>query len=275
MAISVKVTTISPHAAEKLLANNVHNRPLKTSLVNRLTKIIDENRWVLNGDTIVVDTKQRLLDGQHRLHAVIRARQPIRTILVTGVDPEVFHTIDQGVKRNSADIFHVCGVKNATTVGAAVRIFWQVKKCKPNRIGASQPTPEMDERVALFDENPWIEDAVAQVVRQRQHLKGFPLTMFAGLFCAFREYNESAADAFLYHCVTGKVRGNPACTLKQKMLWLMEQDYTISAQAKCALIRVAWNHFAEGKPLSTLEVPANLDFPFVTSVSKRWCSIGD
>lgn len=60
------ITTLTPDAARKLLANNDHNRPLKNDRIHILSRAILEGRWRLNGASIVVDRKGRLLDGQHK-----------------------------------------------------------------------------------------------------------------------------------------------------------------------------------------------------------------
>lgn len=103
--VKVVVTTITPESAQRLLRENSHNRPLNTKRVRRLATIIKEGRWRLNGDTVKVDKKSRLLDGQHRLHAVIQSDRPIQTLLVTGLDPSVFDTSEIQRDLKSRDLF--------------------------------------------------------------------------------------------------------------------------------------------------------------------------
>ena len=66
--MNVAHVVITPDYARQLLEQNTNNRPCSESHVNFLAREIILNRWKLNGSTIVLNG-ERLIDGQHRLHA--------------------------------------------------------------------------------------------------------------------------------------------------------------------------------------------------------------
>ena len=63
----------------------------------------------------------KLLDGQHRLHAVIEAGLPIQSVVVYGMDDEAFRTMDTGKARTGGDTLSVTGVGNHNHIAAAIR----------------------------------------------------------------------------------------------------------------------------------------------------------
>jgi len=82
-----------------------------------------EGEWLYNGEAIKFDRDGRLVDGQHRLEAVVKANKPIAFLVIRGLDPEVFKTIDTGKKRSAGDVLAIKGVKNPNAVGAAMRLL--------------------------------------------------------------------------------------------------------------------------------------------------------
>lgn len=71
------ILTVTPEMAAKLLEHNKWNRPLNDLHVHRIKNQILKGKWQFNGDTIKVSADGDVLDGQHRLWAVIsQGKQP-------------------------------------------------------------------------------------------------------------------------------------------------------------------------------------------------------
>lgn len=67
------IVELTPDEAEKLLAFNSHNRPVKQSIVDRYANAMLAGKWRLHhqGIAFTDETKDRVLvDGQHRLYAL-------------------------------------------------------------------------------------------------------------------------------------------------------------------------------------------------------------
>lgn len=115
--------TITPDLAKELLENyNVRNRPLCEERVQALALEMERGTWKTNGDTIRF-AGNRLLDGQHRLSAVVLADKPITALVVIGLDEDVFSTIDVGKKRTPADTLAVLGESNTIRLAAALALL--------------------------------------------------------------------------------------------------------------------------------------------------------
>ena len=125
--IQVNLTTITPAMAQQLLVGNINNRPHDVARSARLAQAILRGEWSVNGDTIRVSKSGRLLDGQHRLHAIAMGNRSVDTLLATNLDDAVFDTIDVGGKpRTAAHIMTMKGEKNATLVSSVARLRFLV-----------------------------------------------------------------------------------------------------------------------------------------------------
>ncbi len=266
------ICKLTPDAARKLLIHNILNRPLRNKLIHGLARAIKEGRWRLNGATIVMDTKSRMLDGQHRCHAIIRADKAAWVILVTGVDPKAFDTIDQGAKRTGSDIFGLCGVSNPSVVSASIAVVWQSRKGYPEGTAGEGRVPDMNERVALFDNLPGYEDMVKYVTRYRNQLCNIvPLPMMTGLYFLMQEQHKVAAQSFLTELAHGDcAEDHPARVLREKMEALNAEDFRIGRQARAAYVKTAWNAFAAGKGLAEIKLPQTLDIGIDRLSSRYW-----
>jgi len=101
---------IGPIMAKDLLVGNTGNRKVRDQHVKNLARAISLGRWVKNPSPIVKTESGKLLDGQHRLHAVLMSGEPIRSAIVTVPDhaaEEIFQVLDQGTPRNVADALRV------------------------------------------------------------------------------------------------------------------------------------------------------------------------
>jgi len=101
--IEQKVFKITPAHAEKWLEMNTGNRRIRPSHVRHLAKQMEQGRWMLSPEPIVF-SPQRLLDGQHRLSAVLMSGCTIEASVALVQNEDVFRVLDQGVNRNNSDL---------------------------------------------------------------------------------------------------------------------------------------------------------------------------
>ncbi|AEK10040.1 hypothetical protein FDH96_gp127 [Mycobacterium phage Rey] len=113
---------VSPALAQSWLEGNRNNRPLNTKHVQMLASAIQSGRFQFNGDTIRISKDGTLLDGQHRLNAIIESDATVPMLVVFGLDEDVVSTIDQGRPRSVVDILRMRGVhmtQHNVAIGAA------------------------------------------------------------------------------------------------------------------------------------------------------------
>lgn len=120
--VEVTLEKITPQKAQEWLDNyNTCNRNLRESHVDKIVRDILSGNWKINGDAIRFSVKGELLDGQHRLNAIVRSGVAIDTIVIRGISEASRQTIDSGIKRTSGDNLGLMGIKNSNKIAAACR----------------------------------------------------------------------------------------------------------------------------------------------------------
>tara|TARA_R110002012_G_scaffold103399_1_gene243336 strand:- start:17 stop:835 length:819 start_codon:yes stop_codon:yes gene_type:complete len=122
-AIIVNTETLDPEQCRQLLQWNTNNRKLSRRKVEEYRRDIADGKWEVNGEAISIDLNGKLLNGQHRLTAALEANQPITTVVVRGLSPEVVHTIDTGKKRTYSDWLGMNNVPHASGVAATMKVL--------------------------------------------------------------------------------------------------------------------------------------------------------
>lgn len=101
------IETITPELAKEYLKCNTSNRPLRKGVIDFLAREIKEGSWKTTHQGIAFDYYGRLIDGQHRLHAIASSGIPVEILVTRGVDPSSFQVLDCGVKRTDADRLNI------------------------------------------------------------------------------------------------------------------------------------------------------------------------
>jgi hypothetical protein len=101
--------------------NVINHRGIRPSVVDAYARDMKAGRWVLNGDPIRFDQDGNLIDGQHRLLAIIQAEVPITSFVGRDLGDEAFLTLDSGIKRTMGDELTFAQEKNAIALGAAIQ----------------------------------------------------------------------------------------------------------------------------------------------------------
>ena len=101
--------SITPELAAEFLSRNTLNRPKKPSKIKLYSESMAAGQWPVTGVPIIFGRGGRLIDGQNRLQAIIDTGSTVRTLVVEGVEDEVFDVIDSGARRSSSDVLVIMG----------------------------------------------------------------------------------------------------------------------------------------------------------------------
>lgn len=80
-----KIIEVTPDMAREWLKHNPNNRSINHKLVSAYSQQMFTNNWDITGQAISFDINGNLIDGQHRLSAVIMANKPVRMLVATGL----------------------------------------------------------------------------------------------------------------------------------------------------------------------------------------------
>lgn len=117
---------VGPEMAEQMLATSGFNRPVMASRVVTLANEMRLGKWQLNGETVVFAESGKLLDGQHRLHAIIESGCTVQLAIVRGAPESAFETIDTGRSRSGSDILAMNGVQNSAVCSSTAAMLWRM-----------------------------------------------------------------------------------------------------------------------------------------------------
>lgn len=104
------ITNVTPEMAKGWLEENLeNNRKVKQSVVDKYSRDMRSGNWRLTHEAIAFNTKGKLIDGQHRLWAVMLSGIAVQMLVANGVPDDAFDHIDQGLSRSALDIFKTQG----------------------------------------------------------------------------------------------------------------------------------------------------------------------
>jgi hypothetical protein len=209
---TVKVT---PALAEKWLKRNPKNRWLRQSYIDGLAVLMQKGLFYLNPQGIIFDTSGNLLDGQHRLWAVIKSGCTVE-FRVTYDCGQIQDVLDVGVKRNIGDQLHLQhGILNANRMAAIVNILSFI--CLRDQV--RQTTIQTMEVLKLFQ--PSIDFVYQAINSSSKIFKGSSI-VGALSFCYNALPNEMGD--FIINFAEGEniSKGDAAFTLRK---YLMNVDF--------------------------------------------------
>ncbi len=99
--ISFAIEVIDPERAMRYLAHNTGNRRISRAHVEAIARDLTQGRWMFNAQPICFEHSGRLLNGQHRLQAVILANREIEVPVVRGLSEAAYATYDNHAKRRA------------------------------------------------------------------------------------------------------------------------------------------------------------------------------
>lgn len=105
--MTVSFENITPVIAEEYLKVNKKNRTVKTKAVEDYARRIQQGEFKTTHQGIAFDTDGELIDGQHRLLAVIVSGKPARMMVSRGVPKDTISAVDRGVTRSVRDVLSI------------------------------------------------------------------------------------------------------------------------------------------------------------------------
>ncbi len=112
----VERIVVTPHQAIRWLETcNTNNRKVSEMHVQRLARDMSEGKWVLTHSGIAFGPDGTLLDGQHRLWAIMVSGVSVEMFVWQNVDPQSMMAIDCGKIRSVTDILNIAGENGDVT----------------------------------------------------------------------------------------------------------------------------------------------------------------
>jgi hypothetical protein len=247
----IETAVITPKMAVDLLTKNDRNRTVKRHHVSRLAMEMLGGRWLFNATPIQVCVDGMLIDGQHRLLAIIEAGVPVKMVIAYDVPAAVMNVIDQGSKRSGGDVLSMHGHKNATKLAAAAN--W----VEAYRSGSQHLTNFA--RMSSTELVAWMErdgGVVASIAVAKRGYPVVPISAGAAMHYLMSKVDkvhaDLAFDILSGDCVMGN--GHPWMQCRERMYRLAgTRGATKSALSIEAMI-YAWNLCRAGATVKKFRV---------------------
>jgi hypothetical protein len=272
--VKAKLIELTPQRAEQLLERNTHNRTVQTATVDKYARDMRNGDWQINGEAIKISADGQVLDGQHRLMAILEADIPITTLLITGLPAQTQETMDQGRGRTFGDMLKLRGETNATNLAAAVRIVCLFEMYGlPYHSGFSGPAPSPQVLARCLEHNPEIRGSVTLACNQRR--SWLQPTIVAAFHYLFASASQEDADDFVEKVLTGTGldASDPRYLLREKLIKERYENGWMGQKPRMALMIKAWNAFRRGEELARLSwAPGGVNgekFPAIDGLETR------
>lgn len=212
MVINTFQLRVTPAKAQEFLAKNINNRPIRNGSIEQLTGIIERGEWRVTHQGLAFDKAGNLLDGQHRLHAIIRANKAVDILVTTGLDQETFAVIDCGRVRSFADRIKL--VEDEYENVAACRIARAYVFVTSTR--GRLPTVDMLE--SAYNEMPEAFSAVASAFRK--NVKKVTRGGVGAAVAAYIHKHRNKGREFLQALCSGEEleAGSPILVLREALI---------------------------------------------------------
>lgn len=251
-----RTVDVTPAMAEKWLTENTHNRHLNDRTVAALAGAMLRGEWVENGDAIRFAVPRVLLDGQHRLHAVVRSGITIRTDVVEGLPVDAQMTMDVGRKRSFADILKLRGETDWNSVAAlTTRIYkWETGQIRSINRPASHA-----QLLAIWEKNhAEIRSSISVAHAVRRQLPMTISILALGAFL-FQQLDDEDCAAFFDGIKDGAglEEGSPILAFRRLVLNEMATNNRRHGRMNevllLALLIKAWNAYRAGETVQLLK----------------------
>ena len=241
---STRVELVTPAMAAEWLKSNTRNRKLIGSKIDSLAKIIASGLWRTTHQGIAFGEGETLYDGQHRLHAIIKAGIPVRVAVTRGLTAPTLEAIDLGNIRKIEDVLAFAGGPHITSnFRAAVMACAQLVTA--GTINGSKCTADIHSlRAALAEHGA---DVAAVVPTRKRFYNSSLVSAFA---IAHRtEPAKTLEFMALFHSGEGIGAGHPAYVLREYFLTRHTAGAKNNREALSQRAFAALDAFVEGRML--------------------------
>lgn len=267
--IHTQLELITPELAKELLKKNSSNRPLNDITVKWYAKQMTNNQWTISGQTISISDDNRLIDGQHRLKAVIESGKSIYFNIAYNVPFESFVNYDSLRSRGLKDTFAVSGIANYTNIAAILSKYISLKNSNlayagfGTSIKSSGGISKEDkiklsniEYLHLYNTNPKLFDEIVNISDTLySKIRLFSGSQIGGIMCVLiidKNHNKEKVYSFFRQLFYNEnVENKSIYNLREKLIKGNIGNYKMVPKLKYIFLLKCWNAYVLGREIKT------------------------
>ena len=273
--MTARIVLLTPEIALGWLKRNSLNRSFSRDTAKVLSSEMRNGYWKENGEAIMFDRAGVLIDGQHRLQAVLDSGYEYLVPVITGIEAETRPTVDTGKKRSGAANLQMAGEKNSTILASAL-MLWRGYAARDVRAMTHPAQGEPERRTSIprimeyVDEVPGIREAVTESMSLRAAGQGrafVPASEAALVWLAIVESgaSKSRATEFLGCVLSGfnLTEDSPIVGLRRRLLEGLRPGLRMDKRERLALVLKTWQLWSTGRTRKVIVWSPSEPFPFL------------
>lgn len=271
---------VTPAIAEELLSKNEGNRKVRNTTVAFYVDQMRRGQWKEDtGEPIKISPDGRILDGQHRLLAVVSYGEGIYFHVATNIPEDNFDVLDTGLKRAASDSLQIVGIPNSAAVAGAVK-NWFVLGTKSNTGKRSNASVQLTTKdiISEYQKRPefWQKIVREGTLLYRKFNNVVSPTILMGWYAIFSDIDEAKADLFFQKLCNGlflESEKDPVCQLRNILNKDKMSRLKMSLYSRSAYMVKTWNYYFRNKQVAVLRFDEKKDdFP---TIDRGGVDVGD
>ncbi|KPC78711.1 hypothetical protein ADK82_28500 [Streptomyces sp. NRRL S-4] len=266
----MEILDVPPELAAEWLTHNTGNRPLSKGTVQQLAAQIERGEWQLTHQGIAFDEDDVLIDGQHRLAAIVKAGVAVPLTVTHGVPRTAFTVMDTGRKRTGRDTLALAGEANANYLAAALRGLHLYLNAPNSAWSGGSSVTSNDQLLSLLGKHPAMRDAVTHGLAFN---RGCRITITAatiGWYLTTEARPDVDQSPWWDGVVSGAMLevGDPRLTLRNTMLKMANGDTgrrRDDSREHLLYYLKSWNAWLEGRSMKLLRRSPNETMPRISN----------
>ena len=249
---------VTPAQAEEWLGHNTRNRHLRKPVVAQYARDMLAGAWGRSESAICFAATGELLNGQHRLHAVIKSGVTVRMLVMTGLAVGDQAVMDMGAKRIAGDVLALDGEINALALAAALRWCKALEDGAVNRMDAAPKYTTAELRTFLHD-HPEIRYSVALADANRRRILALPsaISTTHWWISQAHPHGDDRVDLFFDKLATRveEPHGSAVLAVDARLREMNREARKRSLPPVfISLLVRGWNHWVQGSAVAALPV---------------------
>lgn len=261
-----EVINIDADKAKELLKRNIRNRALDKKTVERYAETMKRGEWAENFEPIQISEGGVLMNGQHRLEAIVKSGTTQRMLLCWGVKDKAFTTYDRLRPRTNSDILGLEGIQQPKYIASIIKSYIMLKRGNVlNLKGGAMSNPNT-KNLKIYDadftntynENPDLfQEVLKQSLKITKRLKGLFTASEMSAYMAYlildkKHLQEAVIEFFEKLHDLSDVESMPITLLRERLVQNKMGNSRMTSAMKRALLIKAWNAWILKKDIKRL-----------------------
>lgn len=255
--LTARFELVSPEKATKWMEKNKHNRPFKEYLLTKYSADLENQTFGVTHQGIAFDIIGALVDGQHRLAAIIHTRTPAVLLVTRGLPVEVQghrhlltrDLVDIGKNRTIADHLSLNhGVTDAVIVASACNTIFQTLLGDLYTGGTRASVASSLAVLSLYG------DEIRQMISAVNAKKHIRKASMIGALALCAKSNYEHIDRFVEQLSSGEGvrRGMPVYALRERLILKGVGGARKERAESIEMVCNAYRHTVQGDTVSNV-----------------------